>query len=90
MILVILGIIDILAGVSLIIPNFLAYILGIVVILKGISSILSIATGNIAIVAMGVLDVIAGIMLLLSFSFPIIWILMILKGFFSLVSGLGN
>lgn len=90
MILVILGIIDILAGISLLVPNFLAFFLGIVVILKGISSILSLVTGNVAIVAMGVLDVIAGIMLLLSFSFPLVWVLMIIKGFFSLVSGLGN
>ena len=90
MILIVLGIIDILAGISLLMPNYLAFILGIVVILKGISSILSIATGNVAIAAMGVLDVIAGIMLLLSFSFPLVWILMIIKGFFTLISGLGN
>ena len=90
MILAILGIIDILAGISLLVPNFLAFYLGIIIILKGISSMFGVATGNVAIIVMGIVDIIAGILLVSGFSLPLIWLLMIVKGFFSLVSGLGN
>ena len=90
MLLAILGIVDILGGIILLFPNFLAFYLGIIIILKGLSSMLSLASGNLAIIILGIVDIIAGIMLIFSFSLPFIWLILIVKGFFSLVSGMGG
>lgn len=90
MLLLILGIVDILAGISMLAPNFLAFYLGIIVLLKGVSSMLGIATKNAAIVIMGLADIFAGLSLLLGFSIPLLWLIMFVKGFFSLIHGLGN
>ena len=90
MLLALLGIIDILAGISLIYPNFLAFYIGIIIILKGVSSMLGVAAGNLVIVILGIIDVVAGISLVLGLAVPWIWLLLIVKGFFSLVSGLGR
>jgi len=77
--------IDILAGISLLFPNFLGFYLGIAVLLKGISSMFGIPTGDVGIVIMGIIDIIAGIMLLLNFSIPWFWVLPILKGVYCLL-----
>lgn len=90
MLLIILGIVDILAGISFLVPNFLAFYIGVFVLLKGISSMLSLATKNAGIVIMGAIDIIAGLSLVFSFSVPLLWLVMIIKGAFSLVSGLGD
>lgn len=90
MLIAILGIVDILGGITMLFPNFLAFYLGLIIFLKGLSSMLSLASGNIVIIAMGVVDIVAGLMLLFSFSLPFIWLILIVKGFFSLVSGLGS
>lgn len=90
MLLIILGIIDILAGVSLLIPNILAFYIGVFVILKGVSSMFSIATKNISIMIMGIIDIVAGLSLVFGFSVPLLWLIVIAKGAFSFVSGLGK
>jgi len=90
MLLLALSIIDVLVGISLMFPNFLGFYLGIIALLKGLSSMLGIPTSDIGIVIMGVIDMIAGIMLLTSFSIPWFWLLPVLKGFYSLVIGLGS
>jgi len=90
MLLIILSLLDILAGIFLIFPNFLGFYLGIIVLLKGLSSMLGIPTGDIGIVIMGGIDIVAGIMLLVNFSIPWFWLLPMLKGFYSLIIGLGN
>jgi len=90
MILFVLSVIDILAGVSLLFPNFLGLYIGIAVLLKGISSMFGIPTGDLGIVIMGGIDIIAGLMLFLNFSIPWFWILPILKGIYSMLSGLGG
>jgi len=77
--------IDILAGISLLFPNFLGFYLGIAVLLKGISSMFGIPTGDVGIVIMGIIDIIAGIMLLLNFSIPWFWVIPILKGVYCLL-----
>jgi hypothetical protein len=82
--------IDILVGVSLLIPNFLGFYLGIIILLKGVSSMLGIASGDIGTVTMGAIDIVAGIMLLTSFFIPWFWILLILKGIYSLLAGLSS
>lgn len=81
---------DILAGVSLLIPNFLGFYLGIVILLKGLSSMLGLPTGDLGIVIMGIVDIIAGVMLLTNFSIPWFWILPMIKGVYSLIAGLGS
>lgn len=90
MLLIILSLIDIAVGISLVYPNFLGFYLGIIVLLKGLSSMLGIPTGDVGIVIMGAIDIVAGIMLLVNFSIPWFWLLLVLKGFYSLVVGLGG
>lgn len=89
MLMLILGIIDLLAGASMLIPNFLGFYIGIAMLLKGLSSMLGFATGDALIIVMGVIDVVAGIMLLASFFVPWLWLIIVIKGMFSIVSGLG-
>jgi hypothetical protein len=82
--------IDILTGVSLLFPNFLGFYLGIAVLIKGVSSMFGIPTGDLGIVIMGCIDIIAGIMLLTGFLIPWFWVLPVLKGVYSMLSGLGG
>jgi len=90
MLLAILGIVDMLGGITMLFPNFLAFYIGVIILLKGISSMLSLVTGNLVIIILGIVDIIAGLMLIFSFSLPFIWLILIVKGFFSLVSSLGR
>lgn len=82
--------IDILAGVSLLIPNFLGFYLGVAMLLKGLSSMLGLPTGDLGIVIMGIIDIIAGIMLLTNFSIPWFWVLLMIKGVYSLIAGMAS
>lgn len=90
MILFALGIIDTLAGISLLFPNFLGFYLGIIVLLKGLSSMFGLPTGDMGIVIMGIIDITVGAILLLNFSVPWFWLLPIIKGIYSLLAGLGS
>ena len=90
MLLLMLSLIDILVGVTLLFPNFLGFYLGIAVLLKGISSMFGIPTGDIGIVIMGGIDIVAGLMLLYSIVVPWFWVLPVLKGIYSMLSGLGG
>jgi uncharacterized membrane protein HdeD (DUF308 family) len=82
--------VDILAGVSLLIPNFLGFYLGVLILLKGLSSMLGLPTGDLGIVIMGIIDIIAGIMLLTNFSIPWFWVLLMIKGVYSLIAGMAS
>ena len=91
MFLTILGLIDIAVGISLIFPNFLGFYLGIISSLKGASSTIGgITMKNIVFIILGIIDLIAGLMLIFSFSVPWFWALIIIKGAYSLVAGLGS
>jgi len=90
MLLAILGFLDILVGISLVFPNFLAFYLGIIILLKGISSIIGSFAVKYFFDIMGFIDLIAGLMLIFNLSFPWFWILPILKGLYSFVVGLGS
>jgi len=91
MFLTILGLIDIAVGISLIFPNFLGFYLGIITSLKGVSSAIGgITMKNIVFIILGIIDLIAGIMLLFGFSIPWFWILLMIKGTYSLIAGLGR
>jgi hypothetical protein len=89
MLLFILGIIDILAGGSMLIPNFLGFYIGIAMLLKGLSSMLGLATGDAVIIIMGVIDIVAGIMLLTGFFVPWFWLILVVKGLYSMAVGFG-
>ncbi|NIO44795.1 MAG: hypothetical protein GTN36_04555 [Candidatus Aenigmarchaeota archaeon] len=88
MFLAILGFLDVLVGISLIYPNFLAFTLGVLVLLKGTFSVIgSFASGSFF-DFMGFIDLIAGIMLIFGFFIPWFWILPMIKGAYSIVVGL--
>ena len=89
MLLWILSVIDVLAGISIAIPNFLGFYLGIIEIVKGGSSLLG-GIGDVGFAVLGVMDVIAGVLLLTGFSIPLFWALFILKGAFTVIFSLGN
>ena len=90
MLLAILGFLDILVGISLAYPNFLSFYLGILILIKGILSILGSFATKYFFDFMGFIDLIAGVMLIFSFSIPWFWLLPMIKGFYSLIVGLGN
>jgi len=91
MLLFALSMIDILAGVTLLFPNFLGFYLGIAILLKGLSSMFGIPMGDIGIVIMGAIDIAVGLMLLnFLFVIPWFWLIIIIKGIYSMLSGLGG
>ena len=83
-----LGVLDILGGVFMFFPGSIAFFLGLLIILKAVSSMFGIVTGNMAIIVMGIIDLAAGISLVLGFFIPWLWLLVIIKGAYSLVAGL--
>lgn len=90
MLLTILSLIDIAVGISLMFPNFLSFYLGIIVSLKGVSSTLGgLGMREFIFVILGIIDIVAGLMLIFSFNVSWFWILPMLKGIYSLISGLG-
>ncbi len=90
MILAILGFLDIIAGVCLLFPNFLGFYMGIIMLLKGLSSMTSIPSGDTGILIMGVIDISAGAILLLNFSIPWVWLILMAKGFYSILIGISS
>jgi len=90
MIIAILGILDILAGISLVFPNFLVFYLGVIILIKGIFSIVGSFASKFFLDFMGFIDLIVGLMLLFNFSIPFFWILPIIKGAYSLIVGFSS
>ncbi len=84
-----LGLLDIAAGISMLIPNFLGFYIGLALLIKGGLSMLGL-TGDLMIVVMGILDIAAGIMLVTGFFVPFFWIIFLAKGIYSLIAGLGS
>ncbi|OGI12581.1 hypothetical protein A3K64_01605 [Candidatus Micrarchaeota archaeon RBG_16_36_9] len=88
LILALLGILDIIAGISLVLPNFIVLYIGIIFIFKGIFSIVGSFAAEYFFDIMGIIDLIAGIMLLTHFSIPFFWVLLMIKGAYSIIVGL--
>lgn len=87
----ILSIIDILAGISIVFPNFLGFYLGVIVSLKGLSSSIGgLAMGETMFLILGIVDIIAGLMLIFTFNIPWFWVILILKGLYGFVIDLGS
>jgi hypothetical protein len=89
MLLWIFGLIDLIAGISLVLPNFLGFYLGVIELLKGGSSIIG-GIGDAGFVILGIMDVLAGIMLLAGFSVPLFWILFLIKGVFTTIFSISD
>lgn len=89
MIIALLGILDILAGISLVFP-FLTFYLGISMLIKGIFSIAGSFASKFFLDFMGFIDLIVGLMLLFHFSIPFFWIFPVIKGAYSLIVGLAS
>jgi len=90
MILAILGLFDIVVGISLAFPNFLAFYIGVIILLKGISSIVGSFAVKYFFDVMGFIDVIAGVILVFNFSIPWFWLLPTIKGIYSLIVGMAG
>ena len=90
MILAILGFLDILVGVSLLFPNFLAFYIGVIILIKGISSIVGSFAVRYFFDVMGFIDLIAGAILVFNFPIPWFWILPMIKGIYSLIVGMSR
>ncbi|MCD6478178.1 MAG: hypothetical protein J7K87_04200 [Candidatus Aenigmarchaeota archaeon] len=88
MLLLILGVIDILAGLCLLYPSlfsFMIFYVGIIVLLKGLMSFLSSVLNNYWFDWMGIVDIIVGVALLIGLRIPHLWLVPILKGLYSVV-----
>ena len=83
---------DIVIGASLLLvekmPAGLLLLIGVLVLIKGIVSAGGSALQKYFLDWMGWVDIIAGIILLAHFSVPIFWLLPIVKGTWSLLTGL--
>jgi uncharacterized membrane protein HdeD (DUF308 family) len=90
MLLAIIGLIDIIAGITLLFPNFLGFYLGVILLLKSLTSILGGLASKSLFILLGIIDLIAGLMLVLNFSLPWVWAILVLKGLYSFVIGLGS
>lgn len=90
MLLSIIGLIDIIAGITLLFPNFLGFYIGVIMLLKSLTSIVGGLASKSAFVLLGIIDLIAGLMLVLNFSLPWVWLILVLKGIYSFVVGLGS
>ena len=87
MILAVLGILDIIAGICLVYPNFLVFYVGVIILIKGMFSIIGSFAVKYFLDFMGFIDLVVGLMLLFNFSIPFFWILPIIKGVYSLIVG---
>lgn len=83
-----LGILDILGGIFMFFPGSIAFFLGVLILLKGVSSMFGMLTGNLGIIIMGIIDLVTGVALVFGFFVPWLWLLVIIKGAYSLVAGL--
>ena len=91
MFLAVFSIIDILAGMSLLVPNFLGLYIGIIVSIKGLASLVGgIGAKDMLFSFLGMFDIIVGIALVFSFNIPWLWLLVLGKGFVSLLSSFGK
>jgi uncharacterized membrane protein HdeD (DUF308 family) len=90
MLLAIIGLIDIIAGLSLLFPNFLGFYLGVILLLKSLTSILGGIASKSLFFLLGIIDLVAGLMLVLNFNLPWVWLILIVKGLYSFVVGLGS
>jgi len=88
MLLVILGVIDVLVGITLIFPNFLVTWLAWIVLIKGIFSVGGSAAAGYFFDFMGWIDLVAAVLLFFNLSVPWFWLLPLVKGVYSIFMGM--
>ncbi len=88
--LLILSLLDILAGVFLAVSlkGLVASLIGLIVLVKGLFSLAGSMSEKYFFDWMGWIDMITGVMLIFSLSVPMFWIIPIVKGVYSLVFSL--
>jgi hypothetical protein len=90
MMLAVLGILDIVIGLSILFRDFFAgvvMILGLIALLKGIFSVLGGMMSGFFFDILGWIDLAAGVILLFNLSVPLFWIVVIIKGVYSIIMG---
>lgn len=89
MFLMLLSAIDVIAGLCLLgsVKGILATVIGIIILIKGLFSVIGGVATKHYLDWMGWIDLIAGLSLIFGFFIPYFWILPILKGTYSFLTG---
>ncbi len=90
MLLAIISLIDIISGLLLMLPDIfppIVFYIAVLMILKSISSLIGGLLARSFIVILGLIDLFAGLMLLFNFNMPWFWLLLMIKGSYSLIVG---
>ena len=93
MFLLVLGLLDVVAGLTILFPEFfsqIAFYVAVITLLKGIFSFGSSALNNYWLDWMGTVDILTGIVILTGFSIPYFWVLPILKGLYTILRHYGG
>jgi hypothetical protein len=94
MLVALFGLLDILAGLGLLFVNSVAatllFWLGMLMLVKGVVSVGGATMQKYYLDWMGWIDIIAGVCLLIQFSVPLLWILVLAKGLWSFFAGLSS
>jgi len=90
MIVAFLGMLDVFAAALLLWPGLwpgVLFVLGIIYALKGLSSLAGSLAGGFLFDWMGATDLLAGLCFILGFAIPYLWMVLLLKGIMSLLTG---
>ena len=94
MMLLMLGVLDIAIGTALAAQGSLAasilLALGILAVIKGAFSVLNNIVTGFWLDVLGFLDLLAGISLIMGWSVPFLWIIVIVKGLWSVIMGVAS
>lgn len=90
MLVILLGILDIIATVALATDYLsgIAFYLGVIMLIKGLLSVGGSIASKYFLDWMGAVDLVAGVLLIFSWNIPLFWILLGIKGIYSIISGI--
>ena len=91
MLLILISLIDIIAGILLMLPGVfppIVFYVAVLLLLKSLSSLIGGLIEKNFIVIMGLIDLLAGLMLLFNFIVPWFWLLLMIKGCYSFIVGI--
>jgi hypothetical protein len=90
MLLALVSLIDLIAGVLLMLPGIfpsIVFYVAVLMIIKAISTLIGGLLGRSFIIILGLIDLLGGLMLLLNFNVPWFWLLLMIKGSYSFIVG---
>ena len=90
MLLAVISLIDLIAGVLLMLPDVfpqITFYVAVLLILKSISTLMGGLLERSFFVVLGLIDLLAGFMLLFNFIVPWFWLLLMIKGSYSFIVG---